>query len=214
MILYVVVRNLLWLLTKALFRLSVDGKEHIPRHGAFVLAPVHRSFADFALVSAVTQRRMRYMGKDSLFRVKPLARFISALGAFPVHRGAADREALRRSIEVVERGEPLVIFPEGTRRSGDVVDNLFEGAAFVAARAGVPVIPVGIGGSEAAMPKGKKLPRPTRIHIVVGAPIAPPAATDAGRVSRKSVHAMTAELQRELQRAFDAARQVARPIDK
>jgi 1-acyl-sn-glycerol-3-phosphate acyltransferase len=205
MILYRIVRRLLWLLSKVLFRLTVEGQEHIPRQGAFVMAPVHRSFADFALVATVTPRRMRFMGKDSLWKFKPLGWFISTLGAFPVHRGAADREALRTSIEVVQRGEPLVIFPEGTRRSGPVVAELFEGAAFVAARAGVPVVPVGIGGSEAAMAKGRKLPRLTRIHIVVGEPIPAAAPTESGRVSRKAVHAVTERLQADVQRLFDQA---------
>ena len=208
MILYRAIRNLLWLLNKAAFRLTVEGKQHVPAHGAFVLAPVHRSFADFALVSAVTQRRLHYMGKDSLWRMKVLGRLLYALGAFPVHRGAADREALRRSIEVVELGEPVVIFPEGTRRSGPTVEKLFEGAAFVAARAQVPIVPVGIGGSERAMPKGKKVPRPMKIHIVVGEPIPPPAVTEGGRVSRKAVHATSEELQTEIQRLFDHAQQI------
>jgi 1-acyl-sn-glycerol-3-phosphate acyltransferase len=204
-ILYRVVRNLLFLINRAVFRITIEGKEHIPTEGAFVLAPVHRSFLDFALVSSVTQRRMRYMGKDSLWKFKPLGWFISTLGAFPVHRGAADREALRRSIEIVEAGDALVIFPEGTRRSGPVVDDLFEGAAYVAARAGVPIVPVGIGGSEAAQAKGKRLPRPTKVHIVVGAPIPPPQSE--GRVSRKAVHATTERLQAEVQRLFDQAQQ-------
>jgi 1-acyl-sn-glycerol-3-phosphate acyltransferase len=185
--------------------LRVEGKENVPAQGAFVLAPVHRSFIDFALVSAVTKRRMRYMGKDSLFTFKPFGALLSALGGFPVHRGAADREALRTSIEVVDAGDPLVIFPEGTRRSGPVVENLFEGAAFVAARTGVPIVPVGIGGSEQALPKGRKLPRLVKIRIVVGEPIPPPAATEGGRVSRKAVHATTEVLRAEVQRLFDQA---------
>jgi 1-acyl-sn-glycerol-3-phosphate acyltransferase len=125
-----------------------------------------------------------------------------------VHRGAADREALRRSIEILERGEPLVLFPEGTRRSGPVVDDLFEGAAYVAARAGVPIVPVGIGGSEAAQAKGKRLPRPTKVHVIVGPPIPAPVAE--GRVSRKAVHATTEHLRAEVQRLFDEAEQATK----
>ncbi|MEY4251507.1 MAG: hypothetical protein RL691_388, partial [Actinomycetota bacterium] len=70
---------------------------------------------------------------------------LSALGAFPVTRGSADREALKRCIAVLEAGEPLVLFPEGTRQSGPIVQPLFDGAAYVAVKAGVPIIPVGIG---------------------------------------------------------------------
>ena len=115
--------------------------------------------------------------------------------------------SLRSSVEVLERGRPLVIFPEGTRRSGPVVENLFEGAAYVAARAGVPVVPVGIGGSERMMRKGKKLPRPTKVHIVVGEPIV--VSAEGGRASRSAVHRLTGELQEQLQSLFDAAQKRA-----
>ena len=69
-------------------------------------------------------------------------------------RGSADREALRRCVAVLEAGEPLVLFPEGERKSGPTVQPLFDGAVYVALRAGVPIVPVGIGGSERVMPKG------------------------------------------------------------
>jgi 1-acyl-sn-glycerol-3-phosphate acyltransferase len=208
-ILYRVVRLMVVGICRLLFRESVEGQENIPIDGAFVLAPVHRSFLDFALVAVVTPRRMRYMGKAELWKYPVGGRFLEALGAFPVHRGGADREALRRAVEVVEGGEPLVLFPEGTRRSGPVIEHLFEGAAFVAARTAVPVVPVGIGGSERAMQKGRRLPRPVKVHIVVGAPIPPPAATEGGRVGRRSVHELTEQLHGELQRLFDDAQRKA-----
>src|SRR2546421_3044267 len=168
---------------KGFWRLKITGKEHVPADGAFVLAPVHRSFIDFSLTSSITRRRMRYMGKDSLWKVGLFGRFISALGAYPVHRGGADREALRRTVEVLRGGEPVVIFPEGTHQSGAKVENLFEGAAYVASKVGVPIVPVGIGGSEQALRKGHKLPRPVKVTIVVGDPIAPPPPSESGRTS-------------------------------
>jgi 1-acyl-sn-glycerol-3-phosphate acyltransferase len=197
------VRAVLLAFLRPYTRLSVEGTERVPSTGAFVLAPVHRSFADFALVASVTRRPMRFMAKDSLWESRVLGGLLDRLGAFPVHRGAVDRQALRSSIEVLEGGQPLVIFPEGTRRSGPVVEDLFEGAAYVAARAGVPVVPVGIGGSERMMQKGKKLPQPTKVHIVVGDPIVVP--PEGGRASRSAVHRLTIELQEQLQSLFDAA---------
>jgi 1-acyl-sn-glycerol-3-phosphate acyltransferase len=208
LILYRIVHVLIRIVSRAYWRLTFEGRENIPAIGAFVLAPVHRSFVDFALVSGVTKRRMRYMGKDSLWKVSLFAKFISALGAFPVRRGAADREALRRSIEVIEGGEPLVLFPEGTRRFGPTIEHLFDGAAYVATRTGVPLVPVGIGGSERAMQKGKRLPRPVKIHIVVGEPLYPPPA-DGRRGSRRAVHELTEQLHVELQRLFDDAEKKA-----
>lgn len=186
-------------------RLSVRGSDNVPAEGPFVLAPVHRSNIDTVLAAAVTRRRLRFMGKDSLWEHRSTAALFSALGGFPVHRGIADREALRKCIEVIQGGEPLVIFPEGTRRTGEVVEDIFEGAAYIAARTGVPVVPVGIGGSEAAMPRGSKGIRPARVRIVVGKPIEPPVGED-GRVRRRAVHEMTEQLHGELQRLFDEAR--------
>jgi 1-acyl-sn-glycerol-3-phosphate acyltransferase len=208
LILYQVVRSLISVVSRTYWRLTIEGRENVPATGAFILTPVHRSFIDFGLVSGVTRRRMRYMGKDSLWKVPLFGKFISALGAFPVRRGAADREALRRSIEMVQGGEPLVLFPEGTRRFGPTIENLFDGAAYVATRAGVPVVPVGIGGSERAMQKGKRLPRPVKIHIVVGKPLDPPV-NAGGRTSRRAVRELTEQLHVELQRLFDEAEEKA-----
>ena len=206
--LYRVVWLFLLTLNKVYWRLRIEGKDHVPRTGAFVLAPVHRSFIDFGLTSSITRRRMRYMGKDSLWKVSLFGKFISALGAYPVHRGGADREALRRTIEVLEGGEPVVIFPEGTRRFGPKVENLFEGAAYVATKVGVPIVPVGIGGSEQALRKGERIPRPVKVTIIVGPPIDPPK-SEGQRTSRRAVHELTLQLRDEVQRLFDQAQDAA-----
>src|SRR5581483_1939370 len=121
-VLYACIRSLIAGVAKLLGRVEVRGREHVPATGAFVLAPVHRSNIDFALASLVTRRRLRYMAKDSVWKSKPLGAFVSFLGGFPVNRGAADREALRTCVAVLEAGEPLVMFPEGTRRSGAAVE--------------------------------------------------------------------------------------------
>lgn len=204
LVLYRFVRAVLHLWSRLWFRLSMEGLDNLPLSGPFVLAPVHRSNIDFLLVSAVTTRRMRYMGKDSLFKTRPFTWFITTLGAFPVHRGSADREAMRRCIAILDGGDPLVIFPEGARQSGAIVQDLLDGAAYIATRAGVPIVPVGIGGSERAMPKGAKWIRPRHIHIVVGPAVDPPH-TEGGRTSRRAVRELTASLHGELQRLLDAA---------
>jgi len=205
-ILYQIVRFLIYVIAKLYWRVSFEGTENVPSTGPFVLAPVHRSFIDFGIVSGVTRRQMAYMGKESLWTSPILGAFITHLGAYPVNRGAPDREALRRTLAVLEKGNPLVLFPEGTRRSGPVIDHLAEGAAYVASRASVPVVPVGIGGSERALPKGKGLPRPVRIHVIVGEPLRPaPIPEGARHPSRRAVKEMTLQLQGSLQDLFDRA---------
>ena len=189
--------------------LSVTGAEHVPKTGAFVLAPVHRSNIDTVVVSAVTTRRLRYMGKDSMWKYRIPGAVFTALGSFPVHRGTADREALRLAQSVAEAGEPIVMFPEGTRQTGPALAELFDGPAFIAARVGIPIVPVGIGGTERAMPRGAKLLRPVHVHLEVGPPIMPPAKDATGRVPRRAVRETTEQLAKELQPLFDEARRRA-----
>lgn len=191
-------------LSKVWVRLEVVGREHIPPEGPFVLAPVHRSNLDFLLAAFTTSRRMRYMGKASLWKIDWLGRFFSMLGAFPVHRGTADRASLRTCLQVIDNGEPLVMFPEGTRRSGAEVTEVFDGPAYVASRGRVPLVPVGIGGSEAAMPIGAKFIRPRKVVVVIGEPIAPPG-EDGRRVPRRLVREATDKLQVEVQAVYDEA---------
>ena len=205
---YAAVRSLVVFLCLVVTRVKVVGKDRIPADGAFVLAPIHRSNIDTPLAAAVTRRRMRFMGKDSLWRVRAVGWVLSALGGFPVSRGTADREALRRCVAVLESGEPLVLFPEGTRQSGPVVHPLFDGAAYVAVKAGVPIVPVGIGGSERVMPKGSRMIRPRKCVLVVGEPIRAETGAD-GKVPRSAVKELTERLSAELQRLFDEAQRLA-----
>ncbi|MGO9910158.1 MAG: lysophospholipid acyltransferase family protein [Acidimicrobiales bacterium] len=202
----------------------VLGQENLPATGAFILAPVHRSYLDWLLVARVTnKRRLRFIAKAEIWKSKLIGRFIEANGAFPVHRSGADREALERCRSVLAGGEPLVMFPEGTRRSGPKVEDLREGVAYLALRAGVPVVPVGIGGSERAMPRGSAIPKPRRIDLVIGQPILPPqhvepepatAGDEASgtrsraRVSRRAMKEFSDQLGDAIQVVFDEAEQV------
>lgn len=188
------------------FHPAVRGREHVPPEGPVILAPVHRSFADFGFNAFVTDRKLFFMAKDELWERRPLGRVLDALGAFPVNRAAADREALRRAEAVLAQGQVLVLFPEGSRRTGHEVDGLLEGAAFLAARTGASIVPVGIGGSDIAMPKGKLLPRHLPITVVVGEALPAPARTGTGRVPRSVVHATTESLRQAIQAVYDEAR--------
>ena len=203
---YHAVKNFLGVLCRLYFRVSVDGGETIPATGAAILAPVHRSFIDFLIVGTViTKRKVFFMAKDDLWHSRIVGAFLDSFGAFPVNREGADRLALDRSRDVLERGELLIVFPEGTRRSGPKIEDLHEGAAFLSARTGAPIIPVGIGGTSQAMPKGSKVPHPVKVRLILGKPIPAPVRSGAGRVARSKVHALTGQLQSELQDLYDRA---------
>jgi 1-acyl-sn-glycerol-3-phosphate acyltransferase len=172
-------------LNRLLFRTTVEGADRVPAEGPVIIAPVHRSFIDFFVASEVTHRKLHYMAKDTLWKNGLLAKILPSVGVFPVHRESADREAMRRAQQVLEAGEALILF--------------------LAARTGATVIPVGIGGSASVMPKGKKIPRPEHIHLVVGEPISAPERTGSGRVPRSRIHQLTEELTRSIQDLYDRA---------
>ena len=201
--------SLLWLACKAWFRFRVVGKQNLPAEEAYILAPVHRSYLDTPVGGMVTARRQRFLGKESLWRNRAAGRFLTIVGGFPVERGTADRAALRACQEVLERGEPMVMFPEGTRQHGPVVDPdlMHAGPAFVAARAGVAIVPLGIAGTDHAMPGGSMLIRPVRVVMVVGEPIRPPEVD--GRIPRRMVDELTERLRVGLQGCFDEAQRLA-----
>ena len=205
---YAVIRGILVALCRIYFRLSVKGRENIPKTGAFILAPIHRSNVDTPISCAATTRRLRYMGKDSLWKNKTIGSVLSALGGFPVTRGTADLEALKRCLAVLALGEPMVMFPEGTRQFGDVIQPLFDGAAYLAIKANVPIVPVGIGGTQGVMPKGTKMIYPKKCTMIIGAPIYPPVTTT-GRTPRTATTELTAKLKFALQELFDAAQNAA-----
>jgi 1-acyl-sn-glycerol-3-phosphate acyltransferase len=205
--LYRAARRLAHLVNRTYFRVTVEGAGAVPDRGPVILAPVHRSNIDFLIASSATKRKVFYMAKDSLWRRPRFGAFLESFGAFPVNRQGSDRLALDRAQAVLERGEVLILFPEGTRRSGTVVEHLHDGAAFLAARTGAVIVPIGIGGSDAAMPKGSKMIRPVKIHVEVGEPLTAPARSDLGRVSRKEVRVLTEQLRLELQKLYDLARQ-------
>lgn len=203
---YRVIRALLRGVMKTAFRLDVVGREHVPSSGAFVLAPGgHRSILDTPTVALAGPRVLRYMGAESYFHTPVLGWFLRAMGGFPVERSTTDRNALRLAEWILANGEPLAVFPESTRQEGPIVQPLKEGAAFLACRAQVPILPVGIGGAERALPIGRYLPRPRKITMVIGEPLHPPARAPGERVKRSEVTRLTEKLRDTLQALFDEA---------
>ena len=202
---YKIVRFIVTSFCRTWCRMTVEGTQNVPAAGPFLLAPTHRSILDTPIASGVTHRRMRFMGADKYWKNKAFGRLLTALGGFPVTRGTADREALKRCIAVLEGGEPLVLFPEGERKSGPLVQPLFDGATYIAVKARVPIVPVGIGGSERAMPKGAKFISPRKVHVVVGKPIPTTMDADNPKAQRDAARQLTVDLHAELQRLFDIA---------
>lgn len=205
MLFYRLLRPLVAGIPRLLWRVRVVGRERLPRDGGFVLAPSHRSMMDIPFVTLVTPRRIRFMGKAPLFAIPVVGTVFRWLGGFPVARDGTDRKAVRESVEILRAGEVLCVYPEGTRQHGPKIQPLQAGAAYLALRSGVPIIPVGMAGTaEILRTKRDPIPRFGRVAIVVGAPITPELLSSS-LVSRDRVDALTARLADELQQVYDEA---------
>jgi 1-acyl-sn-glycerol-3-phosphate acyltransferase len=200
-----IVRAIVTGICRVLWRVRLSGVQNLPREGGFILAPSHRSMMDIPFAAVPTSRRIRFMGKKSLFGIPVIGRIFGWLGGFPVARDGTDRKAVRDSVEMLRAGEVLCVFPEGTRQHGPKIQPLQPGAAYLALRSGVPVVPIGIAGSEEILrTKRDPIPRFGRVAIVVGVPIKPETLASS-LVPRDRVDALTARLADEMQLVLDDA---------
>ena len=208
---YRVIRRTVQLVLFPWLRAECEGAERLDIDGPMILAPVHRSNLDSVVVACFSRRRIRALGKESLFVVPVVRYFCAALGAIPVRRGQADREALAAAKSLLDRGESMIVFPEGTRQdSGAELGELFDGAAWLSARTGAPVIPIGIAGTDTAMGAGAKWISRSRVRVVVGEPIAPPVGPDGKRADRDAMRQFTETLTEHLAAAQLRAHELAR----
>ena len=158
-----------------LFRGQTTGISNLPRTGGVVVVSNHGSHLDPPILGHALGRPVAFMAKSELFRVPILSFIISACGAYPVKRGAGDREALRTASYRLMEGWATGVFLDGTRQDNGRVNDPKAGAALLAARTGCSILPVAIVNSHKAFPKGSFLPRFVSIHLKVGELIQPPA---------------------------------------
>jgi 1-acyl-sn-glycerol-3-phosphate acyltransferase len=151
----------------ALTRWQVEGKENVPRKGPLIIVANHMTYVDPPLLGASVPRKITFMAKQELFRPSLMGIVVRAYGAFPIRRDKLDREGLRYAFEVLNKGQVLGMFPEGKRSYPYHLQEMEPGTAFIAARSGVPIIPVGISGSEQVKGIGFIVRRP-RITVKIG----------------------------------------------
>jgi 1-acyl-sn-glycerol-3-phosphate acyltransferase len=151
------------------YRLRVTGAGNLPASGPAIIVVNHQANIDPVVVGIVFDRSLRFMAKKELFKFRPLGRLVSALGAFPIDRGAGDRAALETSLAALAEGGALMMFPEGHRFPDDEVHDFLPGVGMIALRSGAPVLPAVSKGTPAIWRDGR--PGLPALRVLVGEPI-------------------------------------------
>jgi 1-acyl-sn-glycerol-3-phosphate acyltransferase len=187
LLIYWIVRGMFVPVFRIYFRMVRIGREHIPAEGPVIIAANHRSFLDpFVIATMAPWRRpMYYVAKKELFQKRWRSWILNALGAFPVDRGAGDRESVSTAKELLARGEIVLIFPEGTRIRPGSLGKPKRGVGRLALETGAPVVPVAVLGTE-AIRRGWRI-RPHKVKIRAGRPLRFPQVDDASPVLANAV---------------------------
>ena len=165
-VVYWIVRAVLQPFFRVYFRLHRIGREHIPQDGPLLLAANHRSFLDPFVLGTMLRRPVYYVAKKELFENRLQAWFLNSLGAFPVDRGASDQEMLTTAKAILERGDAVLIFPEGTRVRPGGLGTPKRGVGRLALESGAPIVPLAVIGTEDVR-RGWRI-RPRKITIRAG----------------------------------------------
>jgi 1-acyl-sn-glycerol-3-phosphate acyltransferase len=191
------------LLSRVLFRLlgrwEVHGRENVPQTGGAVIAANHVSYLDPPAIGSGLKRTCYYMGKKELFQIPIFAQLIRLCGCFPVDREKQDKGAVRAAVNLLKAGNLLAIFPEGGRSPDGTLQQAGIGAALIANRAGVPIVPAVIRGTYQALPTGAKWVRRANISVTYGKPMAS-TSPDGKKANKERLQEITDRLMAEIAR--------------
>jgi 1-acyl-sn-glycerol-3-phosphate acyltransferase len=176
-------------------RVHIKGKENVPRQGGLLVVSNHIATADPPLEGALFPRPVHFMAKVEWFTGNPLEAFLARqFLCYPVVRHTADRASLRYTLDLLRRGQAVLVYPEGTRAVDARLHRAEAGIGFLARRSGVPVVPVAIHGSENVIPKGGHWPKRAHTWLVYGAPFTLPATITESHEAADYVMSKIAEL--------------------
>jgi 1-acyl-sn-glycerol-3-phosphate acyltransferase len=210
--LYAILKPLVAVVARLLFRLEGHGTEHFPRDGAVMVVANHVSFLDSPLVGALAPRHLSFMAKAELFAIPLFGRLIHSLNARPVRREGADPAALRTALRLLQEGRTLLVFPEGTRGEESILRPPKAGAGMLAVLSGATVVPVYIAGSGRAWPRGHRLPRPGKVRVTFGPAMRFERRTDADR--KEQYEAASRAMMDAIARLKDIASPMRAPADR
>lgn len=168
-IFYSFLKLILTILFKILYRVEVSGYENIPKSGRFILCSNHLSYVDPLIIVANFSRHGYFMAKKEVFNNRILAKTVSFLNAFPVDRNSLDRKAIKNSCEILNSGEVLTMFPEGTRSVEGVIKDGHRGVGLISILSGnSPILPMAISGTNKIIQKPRKRVFFPKVKIIYG----------------------------------------------
>ena len=189
----IIIKSLFWLATVFMYRIKIKGKENIPKEGAVLICPNHVHALDSAVFIAHSKRKINVLAKEELFKGRIKEWFADLFGIYPIKQDSADIEAIKTSLRVLKNGEPLMIFPEGTRNGLEKRAPLKNGPVVLAIKSGTPIVPVGINGTFKFW---------TKVRIIIGKPISYEQYKD--KIKEKEfVSSLTSELMNEIVKLRD-----------
>lgn len=164
-----------WFIARCLFRLyfrwKIVGLENVPRSGPLLIASNHVSFADPPIVGAALPRPVHFLARSTLFTNPVLGALIRKLNALPVDRDGGGGAGLKAVLDVLEKGQGIILFPEGTRSADGTLQKARAGIGLTVIKSGAPVLPVRLLGVHEAWPRQRRLPLPGRIRVLFGKPL-------------------------------------------
>jgi 1-acyl-sn-glycerol-3-phosphate acyltransferase len=189
-------RRIVYLASVVFFHVRHYGRGNVPNHGPVILASNHQCFWDPVLVGTGAGRMLYFLTRASAFRHLLLGNLLVSVNAVPVERGQADHRALRRAVELVSRGNGLLLFPEGTRTHDGSIGPFKPGIVSIAQHAGCPIVPVAIRGGFEAWPRQRRWPLPGRVSVAYGP------ALDPGK-GRTEARVVTARLEQSVRALYE-----------